>query len=134
MPVAGVVDALERIHAAVVEGGVVVDTQPVSPQPPIIGDGGVLGTLDLSEWERTIAAVDAEVFKTLERGLFSVTAERKIVVIDTFDDGQELLDEASQWAGTRVPSETARRARAERRPVSLQQDVRVRILTRKSAS
>lgn len=131
MPVAGVVDALERIHAALVAEGVVVDTQPIGSRPSIVGEASPVGALDLSEWQKTIAAVDAEVMKTLERGLFSVTAERQIVVTDHFDNGQELVDEASQWAGTRVPSETARRAGAERGPVSLHQDVRLRILSRR---
>ena len=51
------VDALERIHAALDEGGVVVDTQPVSPSPPVVGEDGPLGALDMSEWAKTIAAV-----------------------------------------------------------------------------
>lgn len=130
MPVAGVVDALERIHGALVEGGVVVDTQPISSRPIIVTDDGPVGALDMSEWEKTIAAVDAEIMKTVEHGYFSVTAVQQVVVADHYDNGSEMVDETSQWMGTRVPPETARRARGERRPVSLHQDIRVRILER----
>jgi hypothetical protein len=125
-----VVDALERIHAALDEGGVVIDTQPVSARPPVVGCDGPLGTLDMREWAKTIAAVDARVIETVERGLFSVAAERAIVVTDLYDDGPEFVSETSPWAGTRVPHALARRAAAEAGPVRLHQDVRVRVLAR----
>jgi hypothetical protein len=125
-----VVDALERIHAALDEGGVVVDTQPVSPRPPVVGGDGRLGTLDMREWEGTIEAVDERIVETVERGLFSVTAERRLVVTDLYDSGAELVATTSDWAGTRVPPTLARRAQATRGEVRLYQDVRVRILSR----
>jgi hypothetical protein len=125
-----VVDALERIHAALDEGGVVVDTQPVSPRPPVIATDGRLGTLDMREWERTIEAVDERITETVERGLFSVTAERQLVVTDLYDSGAEFVAITSDWAGTRVPPALARRAEAAGGEVRLYQDVRVRILSR----
>jgi hypothetical protein len=41
------VNALRRIHAALVPGGLVVDTQPVSARPSVEAFGVELGTLDL---------------------------------------------------------------------------------------
>lgn len=131
MPVAGVVDALERIHAALDDGGVVVDTQPVSAQPPAVGSTGIVGRLDMSDWAETIAAIDARILETVERGLFSVAADRLVVVTDTYGSGAELVAETRQWLGTRVPPELARRAEAESGLVRLDQDVRVRILARR---
>jgi hypothetical protein len=125
-----VVDALERIHTALDDGGVVVDTQPVSSQPPVVGANGTLGELDMSDWAETIAAVDARIMETVERGLFSVAADRLVVVTDDYDSGAELVAETREWAGTRVPPALARRAEAESGPVRLHQDVRVRVLTR----
>jgi hypothetical protein len=125
-----VVDALERIHSALDEGGVVVDTQPISAHPPVVGDSGPLGRLDMSDWAETIAAVDARIMETVERGLFSVVADRLIVVTDDYDNGPELVAETREWAGTRVPLALARRAGAEGGPVRLHQDVRVRLLAR----
>ena len=124
------VDALKRIHTALDDGGVVVDTQPVSPQPPVVGANGPLGALDLSEWAATIAAVDGRIMETVELGLFAVAADRLVVVTDDYDSGAELLAETREWAGTRVPPALARRAEAESGPVRLHQDVRVRVLTR----
>jgi hypothetical protein len=125
-----VVDALERIHAALDEGGVVVDTQPVSARPPVVGTNGQLGTLDMREWAKTIADVEVRIVETIDRGLFSVAADDHVVVTDVYDDGPEFVSETSQWAGTRVPHALARRAAAEAGPVRLHQDVRVRVLTR----
>lgn len=124
------VDALERIHTALDDGGVVVDTQPVSAQPPVVGANGPLGELDMSDWAETIAAVDARIMETVERGLFSVAADRMVVVTDDYDSGAEFVAETREWAGTRVPPALARRAEAESGPVRLHQDVRVRVLTR----
>jgi len=82
-----VVDALERIHAALDESGVVVDTQPVSARPPVVGINGQLGTLDMREWAKTIASVDARIVETIDRGLFSVAADEHVVVTDAYDVG-----------------------------------------------
>jgi hypothetical protein len=125
-----VVDALERIHAALDEGGVVVDTQPVSARPPVFGTNGRLGTLDMREWAKTIAAVDARIVETIDRGLFSVAADEHVVVTDVYDDLAELVEVTGEWAGTRVPRELARRADAASGAVELHQDVRVRVLAR----
>ena len=124
------VDALERIHAALDEGGVVVDTQPVSARPPVVDVHGRLGTLDMREWAKTIASVDARIMETVERGLFSVGVDEHLVVTDAYDDLAELVDEANEWAGTRVPRELAQSADATRGAVELHQDVRVRVLNR----
>ena len=124
------VDALERIHRALADGGVVVDTQPVSARPPVVGDDGELGTLDMSEWSKTIAAVDAEIVSTVERGLFAVVADRQVVVTDVYDDLAELVERTSDWVGTTVPGRLARQAQGSRGKVRLHQDVRVRVLAR----
>jgi len=124
-----VVHALERIHAALDEGGVLVDTQPVSARPSVVGSHGRLGTLDMREWAKTIAAVDARIVETIDRSLFSVAADEHVVVTDVYDDLAELVEETSQWAGTRVPRELERRAEAETGDVQLHQDVRIRVLS-----
>jgi hypothetical protein len=131
VPVAGVVDALERIHAALADDGVVVDTQPVGAEPPVIAESGVVGRLDLSRWLQTVGEVDREIARTVDRGLFEVTAERVVVVTDAFDDLTELVAEAGEWAGTEVPADLARRAATENGPVRLHQDVRLRLLARR---
>jgi hypothetical protein len=125
-----VVDALERIHAALAEDGVLVDTQPVGAHPPVVGSDGQLGSLDMREWAQTIAAVDERIMATVDSGLFSVAARSQIVVSDVYDDLSELVEETGQWLGTRVPAALARRARERNGPVELHQDVRVRVLSR----
>jgi hypothetical protein len=125
-----VVNALERIHAVLDESGVVVDTQPVSAQPPVVGSNGKVGTLDMREWAKTIADVDARIVETIDRGLFSVVADEQVIVTDVYDNLGELVEETSQWAGTCVPRELAQRADAGGGAVELHQDVRVRVLAR----
>jgi hypothetical protein len=131
VPLAGVVDALERIHAALDDdGGVVVDTQPVSPRPPVLAKERMLGTLDLREWADMVASTDAEVMKTVDAGRFSVVADRHIVVSDFYDDLAELIDEAAGWAGTTVPRTLTRQVDATSGEVRLDQDVRIRVLVK----
>ena len=108
----------------------VVDTQPVSPRPPVVGSDGQLGMLDMRDWAKTIASVDARIVETVDRGLFSVVADEHVVVTDAYDDLAEFVEEAGQWVGTRVPRELAQRADAVSGAVELHQDVRVRVLAR----
>lgn len=125
------VDALERLHAALADGGAVVDTQPISAWPPIVGARGRIAELDMSEWARTIGQVDAEIRKAIERGLFEVVAERQIVVPDRYDDVADLVEYTSEWAGTSVSPELRALATTERGRVELLQDVRVRVLVKR---
>jgi hypothetical protein len=122
------VNALRRIHAALVPDGLVIDTQPLSPRPTVESGSGELGTLDMREWARTIDTIDARIATTIRDGLFSLREERRFVVSDTFGDGGGMLDVVRAWMGTRIPGELAERAAKEDGPVSVHQDVRLRVL------
>ena len=61
--------ALRRIHAALLPGGLVVDSQPVSPEPPVEAADGGLGWLDMREWRETIDAVDERTAEAIGVGL-----------------------------------------------------------------
>jgi hypothetical protein len=124
----GVVNALRTIHRALVPGGLVIDTQPVSALPPVEMSGRELGTVDMREWARMIAAVDERVAETLADGLFELVEERRFVVTDTFDSGAELVAEVREWAGTVIPPDLAERVQACAGPARLHADVRLRLL------
>ena len=53
------VDALRRIRAALEPGAALIDTQPVSPRPPVAAAKRPLGRVDMRDWLRTVEAVDA---------------------------------------------------------------------------
>jgi hypothetical protein len=122
------VHALSHIHAALVPGGLVIDTQPVSAQPPIEADAGDLGTLDMREWARTIATIGGGVERAIGDGLFALEEERRFVVTDGYDDGAQFVAEVREWAGTHI--EDAFAARLVREPgwIRLHQEVRLRVL------
>jgi hypothetical protein len=122
------VNALRRVHSALVRGGLVVDTQPVSPHPPVEAGGERLGALDMREWAGTIAAVDELTATTFDEGLFSIEHERSFVVSDTFDSGADFLDVVPEWRGTDVSDDLRRCAEAAKRPLSVHQDIRLRLL------
>jgi hypothetical protein len=122
------VNALRRLHAALVPGGLVVDTQPISARPPVEADGIELGTLDMRAWRRTVDAVDRLVAETIDVGLFSVESERRFTVADTADDGHGLVDTVRDWQGTTVSDALARRIAEAPPPISVRQDVRLRVL------
>jgi hypothetical protein len=128
VPLEGVVNALRRIHAVLVSGGLVVDTQPVSARPPVEADGRELGTLDMREWRKTIDAVDRLAARTIDDGLFAMEEERCFTLADTSDDGRALVKEVSGWQGTSVPEALARRIAEATPPISVHQEVRLRRL------
>ena len=122
--------ALHRIHAVLVPGGVIVDTQPVSAHPPVEAGGSNVGTLDMQAWADTISEVDARTAEVIADGLFTVGAESAFTVTDSFDDPAEFIDTVGAWQGTRIPSDLARRATAAAGPVDVHQEVRLRLLWR----
>jgi hypothetical protein len=123
-----VVHALRNIHAALVPGGVVIDTQPVSARPPVESDAGPLGTLDMSEWAQLIHEIDARTFETIDAGLFAIDAESWLTVTDDYEDGEDFLSYVRNWMGTRIEPGLERRARDERGQVRVHQQIRMRLL------
>jgi hypothetical protein len=121
------VNALRRIHAALVPGGILVDTQPISPRPPVEAGGRRLGTLDMREWRRTIDAVDGRIQAAVAEGLFTPGAEKSIVLADGFDDTTEFVEVVGAWQGTRISATLAGRAESAEPPVRVLQEVRLRL-------
>jgi hypothetical protein len=128
VPVEGVVHAPRRIHAALVPGGIVVDTQPLSPRPPVDTATDRLGTLDMREWRRTIDTVDGRIAQAVDEGLFAIEHEQVFEVADQFDSGAEFVEVVGDWRGTLIPAPVVKRATAARSPVRVTQDVRLRLL------
>lgn len=120
--------ALRKIHGALVPGGLLIDTQPLSAHPPIESADGTLGTLDMSEWARTVATIDGRVQQAIELGLFDLERETRYVVTDEYDDGAEFVTVTREWAGTNVSDALAARVSPEQGRVWLHQDVRLRLL------
>jgi hypothetical protein len=123
-----VVHALRRIRTALVAGGLVIDTQPVSPDPLVSSAGNPLGRADMSEWLRTIEAVDALVARSVDTGLFSVEGERRFIVTDSWDSGPECAETIAGWQGTRLPDALAKRIAGSSPPLTIEQEVRLRVL------
>ena len=121
-------NALRRIHAALIRDGCLVDTQPVSARPPVQAGRRRLGTLDMREWRKTIEAVDELFAQTTDDGLYVIVDEQRFLVTDTFESGRELVETVSGWQGTRISRALGERVVAARPPVFVHQDVRLRLL------
>ena len=121
-------NALRKIHDALVPGGIVIDAQPVSARPPVESGSGPLGTLDMRDWARTIATIDDYVDQTVRDGLFELTETTSYIVTDEYGDGQEFVDVTRGWQGTVVDDAFAERVGSERQPVRLDQTIRLRVL------
>jgi hypothetical protein len=123
-----VVHALRRIRAALEPGAVLIDTQPVSPHPPVAASERPLGWVDMRDWLRTVEAVDALLAQTVDAGLFAVEGEQRFIVTDDWDSGPESAEMIAGWQGTRLPRALARRIVAAAPPVTIDQEVRLRVL------
>jgi hypothetical protein len=126
------VHALHNIHAALLPEAILVDTQPVSARPPVAADGVTLGRLDMRDWLDTIHAVDDLVEETIAGGLYALEHESWLVVTDTYDNGPECLEIVRGWRGTHVPRGVIRRLAAATSPVTVRQEVRLRLLRRET--
>jgi hypothetical protein len=121
------VNALHRIHTALVPGGLVLDLQPVGPRPPVEANGRRLGSLDMREWRLTIDAVAALVDQTIADGLFAEEGERRYDVLETFDDGKELVETVRDWTGTKISQTLATRIERTAPPLAIRESVRLRL-------
>jgi hypothetical protein len=126
------VHALHNIHAALVPDAILVDTQPVSARPPVAADDVTLGTLDMREWLGTIQAVDKLVAETIADGLYELQHESRFVVTDSYDNGPECLETVAGWQGTRVPNNVSTGLANTTARVTVEQDVRLRLLRRET--
>jgi hypothetical protein len=125
-----VVDALTRIHAALVPGGHLVDTVPVSLRLPVALAGGPIGELEDDEWLETVAAVDDKVEETVAAGLFELRHEERYAIVHEFGSGDECLEVVGTWAGTTVPDSIAARLEHSPARVTVEHDVRLRLFRR----
>jgi hypothetical protein len=124
------VHALRNIHAALTPDGRLVDTQPISAHPRVAAEDAELGQLDMREWVETIGAVDERFAETIAVGLYELQHEARFIVTDSFDDGRECLETVSSWRDTRVPTSLASRLEATQAIVTVEQEVRLRLLNR----
>ena len=121
-------NALRNIHKALVTGGLLIDTQPVSSHPLAEADARRLGTLDMSEWAQTIDEIDRLTDETFRAGLFTVVDQRRFTVTDHFDTGAELVAEVRGWAGTHIDPALSEQIASRQQPVRVHQEVRLRVL------
>jgi hypothetical protein len=126
----GVVDALRTLEEALVPGGRLVDTQPLSPRPSIFSAHERLGSLNMREWARKIKAVDEQVDRALAIRLFDLEHEQRFIVTDAFDDGDESVEIVSEWGGTRVSRSLATRIRRATPPITVDEEIRLRLFSK----
>jgi hypothetical protein len=124
------VHALHNIHAALAPDAILADTQPISARPAVAANGVTLGTLDMHEWLKTIAAVDELTAETIVAGLYELQHEQRFLITDTYDTAAECLKTVNSWRGTRVPHALARQIATASSCVTVQQEVRLRVLGR----
>ena len=98
---------------------------------PVALDGEPIGALEDDEWLETVAAVDAEVEKTLAAGLFELGHEERYAVVHEFGSGRECLDVVGSWAGTEVPAAVTARLERASGLATVEHDVRLRLLARR---
>jgi hypothetical protein len=82
----------------------------------------------MREWLRTIATIDALVARTVDAGLYSIEREQRYVITDAWDSGRECAETIADWQGTRLPEGLADRLAKVSPPVTIDVDVRLRML------
>jgi hypothetical protein len=122
------VNVLRRLRAALAPGALLIDTQPVSPLPPVETNTQYLGALDRRAWARTIRSVDSQVARAIDEELFELIDTTHFDVTDEFGNGRQLVKATQRWHGTSAPQALVTRLARETRPVQLRQAVRLRVL------
>jgi hypothetical protein len=122
------VNALRRIHAALVPGGLVIDTQPVSDWPLVRSDDGELGRIDMEGWVELVGDIDERIAEVVDAGLFTIEEKPGFVVVDNFPSGPAVAETVKEWQRTAIPRELSRRLAQHEGPAEVHQRVRLRLL------
>jgi hypothetical protein len=109
-------------------GGLVLDMQPVRARPPVEAAGRRLGSLDMREWRQTIEPITSLVDETIAAGLFREERRRRYEVLETFDNGRELIETVGDWDGTKISRTLAARVERAAPPFVIREGILLRVL------
>ncbi|MEK6273766.1 MAG: hypothetical protein AABM30_00335 [Actinomycetota bacterium] len=120
-------NALRKIHEALVPGGVLLDMHPVPPSARAEVEGRSLGEFEDAAFFELVAATE-DLLST--SGLFEPEAELQFDWLERYDSGDELLKDVKSWEGCRIPRALAARIRKAEPPIDIWERVVFRRLSR----
>lgn len=121
-------DALRRVHEALVPQGIVLDLMPFEPQVPVEALDEELGRLDAREFAREVVETEAALARTVQQGLFVLERELRFDVFEHFDSAARLLETVRGWRGTRIPKRVQARVERAEPPFRVRQRLVLRRL------
>lgn len=116
-------NALRKIHEALVPGGILLDMHPIPPSARAEVGGRSLGEFDDAKFFETVAATEAPLEQC---GLFVIEAEIEFDWLERYDSGEELLEDVKSWDGCRIPRGLAARVRSAKPPIDIWERVVLR--------
>src|SRR6266536_637548 len=122
----GVVNALRKIHEALVPEGILLDMHPIPPSTRAEVGGRSLGEFDDSEFMDAVAQTESALNQTVTEGLFALETELEFDWLERFDSGEELIEDVESWGDVRIPKDLAARIRSAQPPVDLWERVVLR--------
>jgi hypothetical protein len=118
------VNALRKIHQALVPEGILLDMHPVPPSTRAEVRGESLGEFDDAEFQDLVKTAEARIFET---GLFEHDTETEFDWLERYDDPAELLEDVKTgWEGCYIPRDLEARIRAAEPPVDIWERVVLR--------
>ena len=117
-------NALRKIHRALVPGGILLDMHPVPPSTRAEARGESLGEFDDAEFQDLVKTAETRI---LETALFEHDAETEFDWLERYDDPTELLADVKEgWDGCRIPADVEARIRETKPPVDIWERVVLR--------
>jgi hypothetical protein len=108
------VNALRRVHEALVPEGILLDLMPFEAWIPVETADQELGHLDAREFARDARQAESGLARTVRDGLYAHEREVRFHVLEHFESAERFLDIVGNWRGTRIPTRLrARIAHAE---------------------
>ena len=112
-------NALGRLHRALVPGGTLYDLQPRGGSARVVTGLGEVGSLDEREFFRDARATERLVDRVVREGLFGFEAELAFLVRSSFDSAEELVETVSGFRRVRVSKRLVARVRRSPPPFRL---------------
>jgi len=83
------------------QDGILLDLHPIPPSMHAFSHGRDLGVVDEREFFRVVRATEAELWRTVDEGLFALEAETELDVIERFETHEELWETVEDWGDIR---------------------------------
>jgi hypothetical protein len=115
------VHALRNCHRMLMPEGIMLDLHPIPPSMHAFAEGCDLGVVDERQFFVLVRATERELRRVVAEGLFELTAERELQVLERFESADDLFETAADWGNIFISKRLRARILRAKPPIDLRE-------------